>query len=211
MNKVIEREQWKQMIIDHGPYKYMITVTFKHSLSDNEAIQVYNRLLRFVNRKIYGNRSMEKNRHMTGFVSAERQQRRLTKQEKMLNKFKANNIEFIKEHGDKVAEQTKRSFNKDATLHFHMLVKDDLFLSRFSAVELRQLILEQCDKLKKQSAKGYDYDLFDERGIDIRSVYDITELADYLTKETKTVGGDNISSLNKYGVEFISEELKQAV
>lgn len=210
MNKDIERRQWMDLIIEHKPYKYMVTVTFKYSLNDNEAIQYFNRFINFANRAIYGGRGYIKNRHMTGFVFAERQQRRLTKQEIMQNKYKANNVEFLNSYGVKAAKQTKRSFNKEATLHFHMLIKDDLYLSRFSTTELRAVLLDSCMKVKKQSARRHDYEVFDDRGIDIRKVYDAEGLADYLTKDMKYVGSNNISPLSKQGVCFIAEDLKRS-
>ena len=209
MNITIERKHWVDFILNNGPYSQLITVTFKYQHKDNEAIQLLNRLLRFTNRKIYGPRAIEKDRYISGFAFAERQQRRLTKQEIMLNKFRSN-ITDSNTISDKTAEQAKRSFNNDGVLHFHMLIKGDVRLNQFGANDLKHLIYEESKRLTKQAMKGHEYELFDLKGIDVRQVTDQAGLADYLTKEMKYVSANNISTLNKYGVEFISESLKRS-
>jgi hypothetical protein len=78
ITKTASRSDWKQFLLDAGPYRYHITITFKqkkYGLPDAEAFSSLNFLLHILNRKIFGAHYKERYNYLTGFAFAERHQK----------------------------------------------------------------------------------------------------------------------------------------
>lgn len=63
------RQSYNAFIQECGPYKYALTLTFKHAQSEADYNQQVNFLLRLLNKRLYGKRNETK--HLEGFAAAE--------------------------------------------------------------------------------------------------------------------------------------------
>ena len=63
------RNNYKQFVLDNGPYKYFLTMTFKYNQSENISNQQINFLIRILNQKIFGRKNNQD--HIDGFVFIE--------------------------------------------------------------------------------------------------------------------------------------------
>ena len=63
------RNDYKQLVLDNGPYKYFLTITFKYNQSEYISNQQINFLLRLLNRKIFTRNNHTE--YIDGFVFVE--------------------------------------------------------------------------------------------------------------------------------------------
>lgn len=78
ITRTANRSDWKEYLLQAGPYRYCITITFKqgkYGLPDAEAFSSLNFLLHILNRKIFGGWYKNRNNYLTGFAFAERHQK----------------------------------------------------------------------------------------------------------------------------------------
>ncbi|MBW9259070.1 MAG: hypothetical protein K1562_15775 [Candidatus Thiodiazotropha sp. (ex. Lucinisca nassula)] len=114
MNNKQMRDEWIQFIADSGPYRFMLTVTYKYSLPDDKSIQYFDKLLHFVNRKLYGMKYKRKGIYLKGFVFAERNKRGalhfhiLVKDDAVVNQFSRFKFEqLVYRFGAKIEHTSK--------------------------------------------------------------------------------------------------------
>ena len=77
ITKTANRSDWNKYLLEAGPYRYCITITFKQGkcgLSDAEAFSSLNFLLHILNRQIFGSWYKKRYQYLTGFAFAERHQ-----------------------------------------------------------------------------------------------------------------------------------------
>ena len=218
------RVGWKEFISQNRPYRYMLTLTFRYDdITDEKAVKSMNLLIHFLNRKLFGTKYKTKNKCLRGFVVAERQEKRIDKNQSEIHKYINNSKAVGVNWGDRGYSKRERKlmhelWDKPRRLapHFHILIKDDQALKN---IDFEELVMNYAMKVKSSSKKSKQKNdiklvhggssIFDVQGVDVSEIYDDYGIAKYLTKTLKGRTdkiGDCIESLTKTGTHFIITE-----
>ncbi|WP_172840142.1 hypothetical protein [Solemya pervernicosa gill symbiont] len=183
------------MITTNGPYRFMLTITPKYEISDNQMIQCTNLLLHFINRRLYGNKYGDNKRGLTGFIAAERQNKR------SLNSECHTDINKMRKH--------LKFGSKQPPLHFHLLIKEDEKNSDFTTAQFRRFVAKHARKITRESSNGSYFNVFDVNGIDVTEIYDVNGISEYIAKNLENNESSSIHPFDFGGFCFIAEEIRR--
>lgn len=63
---------FKEHIINDGPYRFMITITFRHRLSLSDCLSFLNNFIHYYNRKHFGGKYLRQNKFVKGYAFIEK-------------------------------------------------------------------------------------------------------------------------------------------